>query len=210
LARYHEGDNFLQHIVTGDETRVHHYQPETKQKSKQWKHPSSLIAKKFKMQQLAGKLMLTTFWDSQGPILETYLERGTTGTSTTYCDMLQRGLKPAIHCKRRGKLSKGVLLLHDNACLHTVTCTLETLRKLKQKVMEHPAHSPHLAPSDLHLFVSLKEAVGGRRCRCHKDVKNAVHQWLCAQPKTLYYYGIQILVGHWEICVEKQGDYVEK
>jgi hypothetical protein len=30
--------------------------------------------------------MLTTIWDSQGPVLETYLERGTTVTSATYFD----------------------------------------------------------------------------------------------------------------------------
>jgi hypothetical protein len=75
LARYREeGDNFLQMIVTGDETRVHHHQPETKWKSLQWKHLSSPVAKKFKTQTLAGKLMLTILWDSQGLILETYQE----------------------------------------------------------------------------------------------------------------------------------------
>jgi len=67
------------------------------------------------MQPLAGKLMLTVFWDSQGPILKTYQERGTTVTSTVYYDVLQRELKPAIRSKRRGKLSKEILLLHDNA-----------------------------------------------------------------------------------------------
>jgi hypothetical protein len=91
------------------------------------------------------------------------MERGTTVTSATYCDMLQGGLKPAIHSKRRGRLSEGVLLLHDNAHPHTAACTLETLRKLKWEVMEHPAHSSDLVPSDFHLFGSLKEALGGRR-----------------------------------------------
>jgi histone-lysine N-methyltransferase SETMAR len=146
-----EGDNFVQRIVTGDETWVHHYQQETKRKSMQWKHPSSPATK-----------LMAIFWDSQGPILETYLERGTTVTSATYCDMLQRGLKPAIRSKRRGGLSEGVLLFHDNARPHTAARTLETLRKLKWEVMEHPAHSPDLAPSDFHLFEPLKEALGGR------------------------------------------------
>jgi hypothetical protein len=45
LARYCEGDNLLQSIVTGDETWVHHYQPETEHKSMEWKHPSSPIVK---------------------------------------------------------------------------------------------------------------------------------------------------------------------
>ena len=74
--------------------------------------------------------MLTVFWDSQGPILETSQERGTTVTSATYCDMLQREMRPAIRSKRRGKLSKEILLLHDT-CPHTAAHTLETLKKLK-------------------------------------------------------------------------------
>ena len=74
--------------------------------------------------------MLTVFWDSQGPILKTYQERGTTVTSATYCDMLQRELKPAIRSKRRGKLSKEILLLHDNARPHTAAHTLETIKQL--------------------------------------------------------------------------------
>jgi histone-lysine N-methyltransferase SETMAR len=161
------------------------------------------------MQPSAGKLILTIFWDSQGPILETYLECGTTVTSATYFDMLQGGLKPAIHSKRRGRLSEG-LLLHDNARPHTAACTLETLRKLKWEIMEYPAHIPDLAPSDFHLSGPLTEALGGRRFQCDEDIKNAVHQRLRAQPKTFYYDGIKQLVGRWEKCVKKQDDYVEK
>jgi hypothetical protein len=108
--------------------------------------------------------MLTIFWDSQGPILEAYLERGTTVTNATYCDMLQRGLKPVIFSKKREEsLSKGVLLLHENARPHTAAHTLESLRKLKWKVTEHLPHSPDLAPSDFNLFGPLKGALGERR-----------------------------------------------
>jgi hypothetical protein len=52
--------------------------------------------------------------------------------------MLERGLKPAVHSKRRGRHSDGILLLHDNAHPYIVACMLETLRKLKWGVMEHP------------------------------------------------------------------------
>jgi hypothetical protein len=48
LECYRIGDNFLQQSVTSDETWVHHYQPETKWKSMQWKDPSSPVAMKFK------------------------------------------------------------------------------------------------------------------------------------------------------------------
>jgi hypothetical protein len=76
--------------------------------------------------------------------------------------------------------------------------------------MEHPTHSPDLVPSDFHLFGPFKEAVGGRRFRCDEDIKNPVHQWLHAQPKTFYYDGNKQLVGRWGKCVEKQGDYLHK
>ena len=102
--------------------------------------------------------MFAVFWDSQGPILKTYQEHGTTVTSAMYCDMLQRELKPAIHSKRRGKLSKEILLLHDNARPHTAAHTLKSLKQLKWEAMEHPPYSPDLALSDFQLFGPLKEA----------------------------------------------------
>jgi len=43
-----EGDAFLHQIVTGDESWVYHYEPESKIQSMQWKHPSSPANKKFK------------------------------------------------------------------------------------------------------------------------------------------------------------------
>jgi hypothetical protein len=82
---------------------------------------------------------------------------GTTITGATYCDMLQRGMKPAICSKRRGIVSEGVPLLHNSARPHTVASTLETLRKMKWEVMKHPAHSPDLAQSDFHLLDCLEK-----------------------------------------------------
>jgi len=31
-----EGDNFLDRIITGDETRCHHYEPESKRQYMEW------------------------------------------------------------------------------------------------------------------------------------------------------------------------------
>jgi hypothetical protein len=50
----------------------------------------------------------------------------------------------------------------------------------------------------------------GRRFSCDDGVKAAVHQWLRAQPKTFVADGIKKLVGRWEKCIAKQGDYIEK
>jgi histone-lysine N-methyltransferase SETMAR len=97
---HQEGDAFLRCIITGDKTWIYHYVPESKRQSLEWKHPTPPPQKK-KVQNLtaAGKVMLTGFWDSQGPILEHYQERGTTVNSAHYSEMLRDKLKPAIRTK---------------------------------------------------------------------------------------------------------------
>ena len=60
---------FLKHIVTGDETWIHHYDPESKQQSMLWKHASSPSPRKFKVQASAGKIMCTILSDAAEGIL---------------------------------------------------------------------------------------------------------------------------------------------
>lgn len=121
---YKEGDAFLDRIITGNKTWIHHYDLECKWQSVECKHPQSPIRKKFKSQPSPGKLMLTVFWDSQGPIMEHYQERGSTINSAPYSEMLIDKLKPEIWSKRWGQLSKGIVLLHDNARPHTAAHTV--------------------------------------------------------------------------------------
>jgi len=211
LTRYRdEGDTFLERIVTGDETWVHHFEAESKRQSMEWKHPGSPRTKKFKTQSSAGKVMLTVFWDSKGPIMEDYLEKGRTINSERYCQMLTNKLKPAIRTKRRGLLSKTVVLLHDNARPHTAAVTVQTIENLGFEVMKHPAYSPDLAPSDYHLFGPLKDGLRGRRFTSDEEVQDAVHKWLRDQPRAFFSDGINKLVHRWEKCIEKEGDYIEK
>ena len=124
--------------------------------------------------------------------------------------MLIDRLKPEIRSKRRGQLSKGIVLLHDNASLHTAAHTIETLQKLKFEVLAHPPCSPDLAPSDYRLFGPLKEALRGCQFTSEQELKEAVHAWLTAQPKKFFSEGIKKLVQRWKKCIGKLGDYVEK
>jgi len=76
--------------------------------------------------------------------------------------------------------------VHDNARPLTAIRTLQTLVKLGFSVWEHPAYSPDLGPSDYHLFGPLKDALRGRRFTSDEGVKEAMHEWLAAQPKTFF------------------------
>ena len=120
LKRFRSKDDFLLRLVTVDETWVHYYESENKAQNRQWLGPGSPWPKKFKTQPSAGKVMTTVFWDAKGVImLDFFLPKRSTITRVYFANLLDQ-LRTAIHEKRRGKLSKGVLLQQDNA--RVLTC----------------------------------------------------------------------------------------
>jgi histone-lysine N-methyltransferase SETMAR len=120
------------------------------------------------------------------------MEKGTTINAASYCATLER-LKTAIKRKRPGLLTKGVSILHDNARPHVATATQELLQRFRWTVLEHPAYSPDLAPSDFHLFPALKDHLAAHKFSSD-DVKTAVTRWLKLQGTEFYEAGIDKLV----------------
>ncbi|XP_035208133.1 uncharacterized protein LOC118182851 [Stegodyphus dumicola] len=79
LQRYHsDGQHFIDRIITGDKTWLHHFTPRIQKSQMEWKHAGSPTRKKFKVTPSAGKVMATVFWDTTSVILIEYLERGHT------------------------------------------------------------------------------------------------------------------------------------
>ncbi|GBP88690.1 Neurofibromin [Eumeta japonica] len=60
--------------------------------------------------------------------------------------------REAVVQKRRGKLSRGVLFLQDNASVHTTRVSRQDLKDTGFSEIYHPPYSPDLAPSDYFLF----------------------------------------------------------
>ena len=78
----------LKKIITGDETWVHHYDPENQRQSMEYRHKESPQPKKFKTHTSAGKVMLTVFWNSERVVLAGFLEKETTINSLRYIETL--------------------------------------------------------------------------------------------------------------------------
>jgi hypothetical protein len=90
LQRYEEhGEAFLSIIVTGDETWVFHYTPESKAESMTWKHPHSPVKKKFKTVQSPGNVMATVFWDVHGVLLVDFTPPSLTINAAAYQETLK-------------------------------------------------------------------------------------------------------------------------
>ena len=118
LARFEAGsDRFVERFFTQDECWVHHFEPESKWQSMQWKHSTSPAPKKAKVVSSAGKVMASVFRYAKGIVFIDYLQKGKTITGEYYAKLL-RELRQAIKSKRPGKLTKGVLLHQDNSPAH--------------------------------------------------------------------------------------------
>ncbi|XP_063215963.1 histone-lysine N-methyltransferase SETMAR-like [Bacillus rossius redtenbacheri] len=211
LLRYaDDGEHFLTQIVTGDETWIHFDNEETKLQSQQWIHTfSPNKPKKFKRTFSTKKQMATVFWDHQGVLLVDFMEPGTTINAAAYCATLRR-LRQSIRNTRRGMLTSGVVLLHDNARPHSAAVTQQLLARFRWEVFDHPPHSPDLAPSDYHRFPTLKKWLGGRRFNTNDELQSTVKTWLNRQEASFYAEGIGKLVHRYDKSLNLHGDYVEK
>ena len=202
-------DEVLNRIVTGDETWVHYYEPESKQDSMQWCKKGAPPPKKFKVSQSAGKIMATLFWDTEGILLIDYKDKGVTITGEYYAGLLQR-LKEAVKEKRRGKWTKGVLPLHDNAAVHKSNVALAALHNCGFQMLYHPPYSPDLAPSDYYLFPNMKKELRGKKFTDDEEVKSAISAYFEAKDKTFIFEGINKLIERSEKCIRVKGEYIEK
>ena len=208
LKRFRSKDDFLLRLVTVDETWVHYYEPENKNKaqSRQWVGPGSPRPKKFKTQPSAGKVMATVFWDAKGVIMLNLLPKRSTITGGYYANLLDQ-LRTAIREKRRGKLSKGVLLQQDNARVHTCKVAMDAVERNGYELIPHPAYSHDLLvpPSDFFLFPNLKKDIRGLHSRSDEEVVTPVEEWVNGKDPDFFSSGLMALEHHWSKCITLEG-----
>jgi histone-lysine N-methyltransferase SETMAR len=104
-----------------------------------------------------------------------YLPEGQTINSEYYSSLLVQ-LKGILKEKRRGKV------LHDNDPAHRALATQKKLAYLGFQCLDHPPHSPDLAPSDYHLFPGQKKELEVRHFSFDAEVIAAAETWLDGQP----------------------------
>ena len=110
-----------------------------------------------------------------------------------------------IREKRRGKLSKGILLQQDNARVHTCKIAMDAV-----ELIPHPAYSPDLAPGDYFLFPNLKKDIRGHHFRSNEEVVAAVEEWVRDKDPGFFSSGLMALEHRWSKCIILEGNYIEK
>jgi len=118
-------DDILGHVITGDETWVYQYDPETKWHSAQWKTANSPRPKKFHQSKSRVKTMLLTFFDIRGIVHYEFVLNGQTVIQVYYLEVLGR-LHEKVRWKRPELFANNSWILHhDNAPAHTAQSVRE-------------------------------------------------------------------------------------
>ena len=172
LDRFQKADQFLKKTVTGNEKWISHMTPESKRQSMEWHHRSTPVWVKAKQTISPCKVTATGFWDRHEVLLVDFSHQRTRVNAATYCATLTK-LRRAIQNKRRGLLTNGVLLLHDNSRSHSAIYPQNLTRSFGWEQIDHPPNSQDLEPSDFHWFRYLKEFLGVARYRWRGERSNS-------------------------------------
>lgn len=200
--------SFFDRIVTGDESWVHYYDPETPREAREWKHPGSPTPRRSRLNRSAGKILMSVFWDVRGIILVDFLTRGQMINGAYYSNLMSQ-LREAIKTKRRGMLTRGVLLLHDNAPIHKSVIAQTEIKRCGYVELNHPPYSPDIAPSDFFLFPALKKHLRGQRFEDDETLITAVNDFFQSQTSNFYRTGIYGLKDKWSRVINSNGSYFE-
>jgi len=96
-------------------------------------------------------------------------------------------LKDILKEKCRGKVTKGVLFLHENATAHQALATQKKLAYLDFHCLDHPPYSLDLGLLDYHLFPGLKKQLNGHHFSSDAEVITAVETWLDGQHSEFFF-----------------------
>ena len=127
LERIQSDRNFLNNVITGDETWIFEYNPETKRQSKDWHTSASPRPKKGRMSKSKIKSILICFFDSEGIFHTEFLPQGQTANQFYYREILE-GLRKRV-VRVRPSIANNWILLHDDSHCHMAISVIEFLAK---------------------------------------------------------------------------------
>lgn len=196
----------LDNIVTHDQTWIFYDGRVTR---KQWLKPGEAGVPIPKRNIHGNKQMLCLYWCVSGPLYWKLLAAGETFNTQTYCTHLNVVDEKIREMERNRKWDGRIKLLQDNARPHkSRISTAHVKDTLDWDVVEHPPYSPDIAPSDYHVFLSLKNFLRGKRFRNQTEVEAALRDYFDSKETEFWTRGIKKLPKRWLQVYYNRGDYL--
>ena len=149
IEKYDKCDpRHMEEIVTGEETWIYHFQPDSKAENKVWVSSEDDRPVTACHCKTANYMLYAIFFDSKGPVLQIPVPKGSSVTGKFYRESV---LTQHVDFYQKRRPSTGVLsirLLHDNAPAHKSATVQEYLKESGLNVLDHPPYSPDLSPCD--------------------------------------------------------------
>ncbi|CAH2096444.1 unnamed protein product [Euphydryas editha] len=201
--------DFMKRIITGDESWIYAYDPETDDQSAEYRAKGEPRPKKPRQSKSKIKVMLTVFFDHRGVVHSEFLPTGQTVNKEYYLSVMRR-LREAIR-KKRPKLwaDNSWFLHHDNAPSHTGLILREFFTKNSTNILPQPPYSPDAAPCDFWLFSKLKRPLRGNRFDSIEDIKRESLRSFKAIPEIDFNNCFEEWKKRWQKCIAAGGDYFE-
>ena len=138
----------LEEIVTGDETWIYHFQPDSKAKNKVWVSSEGdrpVIACRCKT---SNCMLYAIFFYLKGPVPQIPVRKGSSVTGKFYRESVLTKLVDFYQKRRLRTVICGIKLLHDNALAQKSAMVQKYLKESGLHVLDHPPYSPDLSPCD--------------------------------------------------------------
>lgn len=202
-------ETVMKRIITGDETWIYAYDPETTDQSSEYRAKGERRPKKSRQSRSKIKVMLTVFFDCRGVVHSEFLPPGQTVNKEYYLGVMRR-LREGIRKKRPDLWQQNSWLLHhDNASPHTAFIIRDHFVKNSTHIVPQPPYSPDLAPCDFWLFNKLKRPLRGYRFDSIEMIKAESLRVLKAIPEKDFADCFKDWKKRWRKCIASEGDYFE-
>ena len=105
--------------------------------------------------------------------------------------VMHQSLTGCILETQRGKVSRGVLLLHDNLPIHKCNIVPTAIRQASFIQWNHPAYPPDIAPTDYYLLSILNKFLHGKNFSSGDEAITTVEDYLTDLNSESFCKGIQ-------------------
>ena len=127
----------LEKIVTGDETWIYHFQPDSIPKNKIWASSDGVRPVIARCCKTSNRILYAIFFDSKGPVLQITVPKGSSVTGKFYRESVLTQLVDFCQKSRPRTGVRGIKLLHDNAPAHKSATVQEYLKESGLDVLDH-------------------------------------------------------------------------
>ena len=211
LARFDGGrSRGAWEILSGDETWIYCYDPETKQQSAQWTEVGGVPPQKFRRERSVAKQMVAVFVARTGHIVTIPLVQQRTVTGDWYVTNCLPQVLDAVARRRPRTRNRGMLLHHDNAPAHRSHVVVDFLASEHIQEVGHPPYSPDLAPCDFFVFPNVKRLMRGIRYESPEAAVEAFTELVEGLPPSAWASCWTKWFERMQLCIDTNGEYFEK